>query len=117
MVDANELRQTLDSAEVVAVPVRRSQVVEVIEPPHILEDAGDPLRVAIVEPRPPRIDQKRFALGRDDQGRRTPHHVDEINVERLRRAVGSKQKERAEGQGKPTWSKRHREQSPRLIKK
>ena len=81
VVDANQPGQPRDAAEMVPVPVRRDQMIEMVAARQVLQDMDDPLRVAIVQARPARVDQDRLALGRHQQRRRAAHHVDEVDLQ------------------------------------
>ena len=77
--------QLRHAPRVIGMVVGKDRIVDVV-------DAGrfgggdDAVRVASVEIVPARVDQQRFALRIDDQRRLASFHVDEINLQQLRRA-------------------------------
>ena len=72
VIDPDHPGQSLDAAEMVHVPVRRDQVVEMVASGQVFQDVDDPFRIAVVQSGPARVDQHRLAFGRHDQGRRPP---------------------------------------------
>jgi hypothetical protein len=82
MVNPDQPRESFDAAEVVAMPVSRDQVVEVVAPRPIFEHLDNPLGIAVVQAWPSRIDQDRLTVTSHKDGGRPTHDVHEINVER-----------------------------------
>jgi hypothetical protein len=81
MVDPDQPREPFDATEMVAMPVSRDQVVEVVASHPILDHMNDPLGIAVVKARPSRIDKYRLAVAGHKHGGRAPLNVHKVDIQ------------------------------------
>ncbi len=94
--NGNELRELGDPTVVVMMEVRDEQVIDLFDARFVGSRQysiriSSPTRLnrAIVGvgtiPRPTRVDEQRVPVGRDNEGGLATLHIDEVDIERLRR--------------------------------
>ena len=82
-IDLNDVRQLPNAANMVAMEVRRDEVVDLLFLGFLREDVLNPLGVAVLETGPSGIHQDGVAARSNNERRRTPFNVNPVDVERI----------------------------------